>query len=144
MLDIQWCSLFISIFWSNKYLTSCNVWLISLKFISHNNLEWIQTSLDFKWFKCMIIVKPYTVWLDRLCWIKVLHVWILMSDGYVYSILDTIPNYGRKRSPARTHFYLYALIHQYIMRTYGSFFCERVHNCAYEFLILKIFNCKET
>ena len=103
LFDIQWCSLFISIFWSNKYLTSCNVWLISLKFISHNNLEWIQTSLDFKWFKCMIMVKPYTVWLDRLCWIKVLHVWILMSDGYVYSILDTMP-FNEKRNPERTYF----------------------------------------
>ena len=70
LFEIQWCSLFIPIFWFNKYLPSCNVWLISLKFISHNNLEWIQTSLNFKWFKCMILVKPYTVWLDRLCWIK--------------------------------------------------------------------------
>ena len=70
LFKIQCCCIFISIFRFNKYLPSCNVWLISLKFISHNNLEWIQTSLDFKWFKCMIMVKPYTVWLDRLCWIK--------------------------------------------------------------------------
>ena len=66
----------LKIHWTNIYL-GCNVWLISLKFISHNKLEWMQTSLNIIWFKCMIMMKPYTVCLYRLCWIKGAWVWIL-------------------------------------------------------------------
>ena len=85
-----------------KYLPCCNVRLISLKFISHNKLEWFQTSLNFIWFKCMMMVKPYTVCVNRMCLIKGAS-YELMSDGYVYSILDTIP-FNEKRNPARTYF----------------------------------------
>ena len=51
----------------------------------------------------MMMVKPYTVCVNRMCLIKGAS-YELMSDGYVYSILDTIPNYGRKKKPGTDTF----------------------------------------
>ena len=112
-----------------KYLPCCNVRLISLKFISHNKLEWFQTSLNFMWFKCMMMVKPYTVCVDRMCLIK----------GASYEFWCQMDMYTRYLTQCHLmkketrHGLIFLPVRAYLPKENTHvwiIFSTRVHNCA--------------